>query len=105
MFVFALRQEVQISGGGDLMSNIHSLDFLPGFALEGFPNRDSTVYRELYGITNASTVLRGTLRFKGFADTMQGLQFLGLIDPDPHPILHPRGPEITWVKIHCVDSL
>ncbi|XP_043271750.1 alpha-aminoadipic semialdehyde synthase, mitochondrial isoform X2 [Venturia canescens] len=94
-------QEVYINGGGDLMSNVRSLDFLPGFALEGFPNRDSTVYRELYGITNASTVLRGTLRFKGFADTMQGLQFLGLIDPDPHPILHPRGPEITWRTLIC----
>lgn len=80
------------------MSTVRTLDFLPGFALEGFPNRDSTIYRDLYGIPNATTVLRGTLRFKGFADTVQALQYLGLIDPNPHPILHPNGPEITWVN-------
>lgn len=90
-------QVVEIAGGGDLMSAVQDLDFLPGFALEGFPNRDSTVYRDLYGIRGATTILRGTLRFKGFTDTVQGLQFLGLIDPNPHPILHPNGPEITWV--------
>lgn len=79
------------------MSTVQDLDFLPGFALEGFPNRDSTVYKDYYGLQNASTVLRGTLRFKGFSDTVLGLQLLGLIDPNPHPILHPNGPDITWV--------
>ncbi|KAK0173191.1 hypothetical protein PV328_006427 [Microctonus aethiopoides] len=94
-------QVVEIAGGGDLMSAVQDLDFLPGFALEGFPNRDSTVYRDLYGIRGATTILRGTLRFKGFTDTVQGLQFLGLIDPNPHPILHPNGPEITWRSLIC----
>lgn len=88
---------VEISGGGDLMSSVQGLNFLPGFALEGFPNRDSTVYKELYGINHATTVLRGTLRFKGYSDTIQGMQLLGLIDPNPDPILHPNGPDITWV--------
>lgn len=89
---------MEIAGGGDLMSTVQDLDFLPGFALEGFPNRDSTIYRDYYGLQNASTVLRGTLRFKGFSDTILGLQLLGLIDPNPHPILHPNGPDITWVR-------
>lgn len=91
-------QEVEIAGGGDLMSTVQDLDFLPGFALEGYPNRDSTTYRDYYGLQNANTVLRGTLRFKGFSDTILGLQLLGLIDPNPHPILHPNGPDITWVR-------
>lgn len=94
-------QIVEITGGGDLMSAVQDLDFLPGFALEGFPNRDSTNYRELYGIQNAETILRGTLRFKGFTETIQALQFLGLIDPNPNPILHPNGPEITWRSLIC----
>lgn len=81
------------------MSTVQNLDFLPGFALEGFPNRDSTIYKELYGIQHANTVLRGTLRFRGYSDTIQGLQLLGLIDPNAHPILHPNGPEVTWVSI------
>lgn len=81
------------------MSSVQNLDFLPGFALEGFPNRDSTLYKELYGIHNANTIFRGTLRFRGFSDTLQALQILGLINPNPHPILHPSGPDLTWVNV------
>ncbi|PSN46751.1 Alpha-aminoadipic semialdehyde synthase [Blattella germanica] len=66
---------VQVPGGGQLMRETRPLDFLPGFALEGFPNR--------------------------FSDTIQGLQLLGLMDPSPHPALHPKGPEITWRQLVC----
>ena len=41
------------------------MNFLPGFSLEGYPNRDSTIYGELYGIREAHTLLRGTLRYAG----------------------------------------
>lgn len=34
----------------------------------------------------------------GFADTIQGLQLLGLLDSNPHTALHPKGPDITWVS-------
>jgi len=48
------------------MRRATKLDFLPGFALEGFPNRDSVRYADLYGIKGeAKTVLRGTLRYEG----------------------------------------
>lgn len=93
-------QEVEINGGGDLMSTPRKLDFLPGFALEGFPNRDSTMYRDLYGLgPQLHTLLRGTIRYSGFADCVKSLQLLGLIDPEPHPMLHLHGPDVTWVKI------
>lgn len=29
---------------------------------------------------------------------MKALQLFGLVDPNPHPSLHPEGPEITWVS-------
>lgn len=91
-------QVVEILGGGDLMSAPKELNFLPGFALEGFPNRDSTIYADLYGLGNqASTLLRGTIRYRGFSETVRAMQLLGLIDPEPHPLLHPSGPDITWV--------
>lgn len=51
--------------GGELMSVARELDFLPGFAFEGFPNRDSTKYAGLYGIQDAHTMFRGTMRYKG----------------------------------------
>lgn len=97
-------QVVRIQGGGDLMNNPRDLDFLPGFALEGFPNRDSTQYTDLYGLgSQLHTLLRGTIRFKGFAECVQSMQLLGLIDAEPNAMLHPGGPEITWVRIFLIS--
>lgn len=92
---------MEINPGGSLVSdeeNVHKIDFLPGFSLEGFANRDSLRYKGLYKIPEAHTLLRGTLRYRGFSNMMKGILKLGLIDPNPHPALHPKGPEITWVK-------
>ena len=52
------------------------------------PFRDSTVYGELYGIPEAHTILRGTLRYRGYTDALRGLVRLGLLNPEPHPALH-----------------
>ncbi|XP_076670805.1 lysine ketoglutarate reductase/saccharopine dehydrogenase isoform X1 [Andrena cerasifolii] len=95
------KRVVEIPAGGELMTAVQDLDFLPGFALEGFPNRDSTIYKDLYGLNTVKTMLRGTLRFKGFCNTVQALHCLGLIDPTPHPCLHPNGPDITWRVLIC----
>lgn len=96
-------QVVEISGGGDLMSSPRDLNFLPGFALEGFANRDSTQYRDLYGLgTHVHTLLRGTIRYKGFSDCIKSMQLLGLIDTEPHPMLHQNGPDVTWVSFVAV---
>lgn len=92
---------MEINEGGDLMAAAKDLNFLPGFNLEGFPNRDSTVYSKYYGLQEAVTLLRGTLRYKGFAQAARALQFLGLLDPNSHPSLHIQGPEITWRALVC----
>ncbi|XP_055685149.1 alpha-aminoadipic semialdehyde synthase, mitochondrial isoform X2 [Lutzomyia longipalpis] len=93
-------QVVEISGGGDLMSTPRELTFLPGFALEGFPNRDSVKYSNLYGLGNqVHTCLRGTIRYKGFSECIKEMQLLGLIDTEPHAMLHPNGPDITWREL------
>ncbi|KAG8223056.1 hypothetical protein J437_LFUL002004 [Ladona fulva] len=49
---------VIVEEGGSLMDSAEPLDFLPGFSLEGFPNRDSTKYADLYKIPEAKTILR-----------------------------------------------
>lgn len=62
-------QTVEVPAGGSILNNCQDLFFLPGFALEGFPNRDSIRYAQLYGIAaEAHTVFRGTLRFRGMYD-------------------------------------
>ncbi|XP_076468857.1 alpha-aminoadipic semialdehyde synthase, mitochondrial-like isoform X2 [Babylonia areolata] len=92
---------VEIPGNGGLMNATETLDFLPGFNLEGFPNRDSTQYAESYGIQSADTVLRGTIRYKGFTDAVKALMSLGFLDAEPHTSLHPNGPDITWKGFLC----
>ncbi|XP_068234599.1 alpha-aminoadipic semialdehyde synthase, mitochondrial [Palaemon carinicauda] len=92
---------IDVPEGGALLDTTEDYSFLPGLALEGFPNRDSTIYGNLYGISEAKTILRGTLRFRGFSSVVKGLQKLGLIDPKEHPMLHPRGPDITWRQLIC----
>ena len=56
---------VTVDPNGGLLDASMPMNFLPGFNLEGYPNRDSTIYRELYGIREAHTLLRGTLRYAG----------------------------------------
>lgn len=94
-------QVVAIPPGGKLLENTETLDFLPGFAFEGFANRDSMEYIDHYGIPEARTVYRGTIRFAGYSEHILGLIKLGLISPEPHPCLHPGGPDITWRQFMC----
>uniref|UniRef100_A0A8C2XFK3 Aminoadipate-semialdehyde synthase n=1 Tax=Cyclopterus lumpus TaxID=8103 RepID=A0A8C2XFK3_CYCLU len=92
------NQVVSIPSGGALMEFSAPMDFFPGFNLEGFPNRDSTKYAEVYGIPTAHTLIRGTLRFKGFSKAMSGFVKLGLINSDPCPILKPNSSPVSWVR-------
>ena len=62
--MFPWQQVVEIEGNGKLLDAVEELTFMPGFNLEGFPNRDSTKYTSEYGIDNAHTCLRGTIRYK-----------------------------------------
>uniref|UniRef100_A0A4W6DSN0 Aminoadipate-semialdehyde synthase n=1 Tax=Lates calcarifer TaxID=8187 RepID=A0A4W6DSN0_LATCA len=90
------NQVVSVPAGGSLMDSTTPMDFLPGFNLEGFPNRDSTKYAEPYGIQSAHTLVRGTLRFKGFSKAMSGFVRLGLINSEPCPILQPTSSPVSW---------
>lgn len=82
---------------GKLMDFAKDVDFLKGFTLEAFPNRDSLAYQKLYNLPDAQTIIRGTLRYKGFSDTINSLRDLGLIDTTAHPLLQPgNGSDITW---------
>src|SRR5690606_14393314 len=54
---------------------------VPGIGvLEGYPNRDSLRYVEVYGIPEAKTIIRGTLRYKGFCSAWNVLVQLGCCD-------------------------
>jgi len=69
--------------GKNLFSNyrVEEVDNLGKF--EVYPNRDSMPYRDIYGLNEAETVMRGTYRYPGWCDTLKKMVDLGLIDETP----------------------
>ena len=51
-----------------------------GILYEGYPNRDSLKYRSVYGLQDAQTMIRGTLRHAGFCNAWNVLVQLGCCD-------------------------
>jgi saccharopine dehydrogenase (NADP+, L-glutamate forming)/spermidine synthase len=72
--------EVILIPAEKLFENPETIAF-PGLGeFEGYPNRDSASYRETYGIPEARSVLRGTLRYPGWCRTLKKIGELGLLD-------------------------
>eukprot|EP00698_Gefionella_okellyi_P021065 TRINITY_DN6716_c0_g1_i2.p2 TRINITY_DN6716_c0_g1~~TRINITY_DN6716_c0_g1_i2.p2 ORF type:complete len:388 (-),score=119.52 TRINITY_DN6716_c0_g1_i2:20-1183(-) len=62
---------------------VQPIDLWRGFNLEGYPNRDSAVYADAYGIPDAKKVLRGTLRYSGYAEVVSTMNTFGLLEETP----------------------
>ena len=66
--------------GKDLFDNHWEVD-VPGFGkLEGYPNRNSLDYIETYGFEGIDTMFRGTLRNKGWCETLKAIVDLGYVE-------------------------
>lgn len=63
--LFAHYEMVNVPGAGDF---------------EGYTNRDCLDYIDLYGLKNAQTMFRGTLRYSGWCDTLKAIADLGYTD-------------------------
>ena len=103
VLVAGLNQATYRKGGevvqtepGKLFSAADPRSFFRALNLEGYPNRDSTAYAEVYGIESADTILRGTLRYGGFCEVMLVLQELGLFADAEDPALSPGADTISW---------
>jgi saccharopine dehydrogenase-like NADP-dependent oxidoreductase len=70
---------IEVPGEKLLVSATPSNRF-PTMRLEVIPNRDSLEYRGLYGIPNVKSICRGTLRYQGWANVMQSLKVLNLME-------------------------
>ncbi len=53
--------------------------------LEVYPNRDSMLYQELYGLKDAQTIFRGTFRNLGWCETLEKVVNLGFLNDDERP--------------------
>jgi len=65
--------------GDDLFANYFEHDVPEAGKFECYPNRDSTSYIDVYGIHKAKTVMRGTLRYKGWCFQIKKLVELGYL--------------------------
>jgi saccharopine dehydrogenase (NADP+, L-glutamate forming)/spermidine synthase len=63
-------EEINIPGE-QLFENYELQDIPEIGTFENYPNRDSVPYKEIYGLKDAKTVYRGTLRMTGWCETIR----------------------------------
>jgi saccharopine dehydrogenase-like NADP-dependent oxidoreductase len=69
---------------------------IPGYGwFEGYPNRDSNKYKNIYQLHHTHTLVRGTLRKQGFCDAWNVLVQLGMTD-DSYTVDLTEG--CTWAQ-------
>lgn len=69
--------------GKDLFVNFRTEEVEDLGTFEVYANRDSLPYKELYGLEDAETVMRGTYRYPGWCGTLKKIVDLGLVDESP----------------------
>ncbi|KAJ3323891.1 saccharopine dehydrogenase (NADP+, L-glutamate-forming) [Blyttiomyces sp. JEL0837] len=82
--------------GAELMNSAKPIPIYPAFAFEGYPNRDSTPYDKRYNIPESKTIIRGTLRYKGFPTFINALVKLGFLNDAEVPHLAAGAKAIPW---------
>ncbi|WP_111669324.1 saccharopine dehydrogenase C-terminal domain-containing protein [Algoriphagus litoralis] len=63
-----------------LFKRLDTISFLGLGDFDGYPNRDSLSYRQVYGLDNIPTMIRGTLRRAGFCKAWDVFIQLGMTD-------------------------
>jgi saccharopine dehydrogenase (NADP+, L-glutamate forming)/spermidine synthase len=75
--------------GPELFTHHHPVPVAGIGELEGYPNRDSLIYVEIYGLAGIETMFRGTLRYPGWCACLKKVVDLGLLDETP--VTYPAG--------------
>lgn len=87
--------KIETVSSEDLMASAKPYFIYPGYAFVSYPNRDSTLFKELYKIPEADTVIRGTLRYQGFPEFVKALVDIGMLKDDANEIFSKAQP---WNK-------
>ncbi|MDR1481234.1 MAG: saccharopine dehydrogenase NADP-binding domain-containing protein [Synergistaceae bacterium] len=67
---------------GETYEHVYMMN-VPGVAvMEVYANADSTIYKEDYGIPEASSIYRGTLRYPGWCETICYMNALGFFETE-----------------------
>jgi len=75
-------KEISIPGE-QLFENYFFQDIKGVGAFENYPNRNSVSYKDIYGLKDATTVYRGTLRMTGWCETIRAIVALGWLSEEP----------------------
>jgi saccharopine dehydrogenase-like NADP-dependent oxidoreductase len=65
--------------GENLLTSMRDVDISDELKLRGYANRDSMGYKQAYNIPEVQTLLRGTLRYKGFGQIIDAAKHIGLL--------------------------
>eukprot|EP00051_Salpingoeca_urceolata_P026413 m.477223 g.477223 ORF g.477223 m.477223 type:complete len:452 (-) comp20778_c0_seq1:139-1494(-) len=90
---------IEIASENLLSEGPKEIPIYPAFAFEGYPNRDSTPYKERYGIPEAQTILRGTLRYKGNPSFVKALADAGFMNDDDQDYLAADAADLKWCEL------
>jgi saccharopine dehydrogenase (NADP+, L-glutamate forming) len=66
-----------------LFENYYLQDIIGVGTFENYPNRNSIPYKDIYGLTDATTVYRGTFRMTGWCETIRAIVALGWLKEEP----------------------
>ncbi len=84
----AARNDARYLDGGEvvdvpgptLFTHYKPIEVGAAGTFEGYPNRDSVAYQDIYGLHDATKVLRGTLRNVGHCDSWKKIVDFGMLD-------------------------
>jgi len=65
-----------------LFKDVRNITFPDFGAMEVYPNRDSLSYIELYNIPEVETIMRGTIRYKGWCKILDALKKMNLLSDE-----------------------
>jgi len=79
-----LEDGKEISIPGEKLFETYTIQDVPGVgSFENYPNRNSVPYKDIYGLSHAETVYRGTFRMTGWCETMRKIVALGWLNDKP----------------------
>jgi saccharopine dehydrogenase-like NADP-dependent oxidoreductase len=88
----------------NLFKDIRRINFGSLGIFEVYPNRDSLPYIDLYGIPEASSVMRGTIRYPGWCDILDMMKALELLSKDDIKLSNKTYADLMAASVGIQDS-